>query len=46
MLHYYCKQFLDYCHLADFLVRSIQALTNRLKQAAEARATHWGVKPE
>ena len=27
ILHYYCKQFLDYSQLADFSVRSIQALT-------------------
>jgi site-specific recombinase XerD len=27
MLHRYCKQFLDYCQLADFSVRSIKALT-------------------
>jgi hypothetical protein len=32
MLHYYCKQFLDCCELADFLVRSIQALTIRLNE--------------
>ena len=32
MLHYYCKQFLDYCQLADFSVRSIQALTIRLNE--------------
>ena len=32
MLHYYCKQFLEYCRLADFSVRSIQALTIRLNE--------------
>jgi len=32
MLHYYCKQFLDYCQLADFSVRSVQALTIRLNE--------------
>jgi site-specific recombinase XerD len=32
MLHYYCKQFLDCCQLADFSVRSIQALTIRLNE--------------
>ena len=32
MLHYYCKQFLEYCQLADFSVRSIQALTIRLNE--------------
>jgi len=32
MLHRYCKQFLDYCRLADFSVRSIQALTIRLNE--------------
>ncbi len=32
MLHYYCKQFLEYCELADFSVRSIQALTIRLNE--------------
>ena len=32
MLHHYCKQFLEYCQLADFSVRSIQALTIRLNE--------------
>ena len=32
MLHHYCKQFLEYCQLADFPVRSIQALTIRLNK--------------
>jgi site-specific recombinase XerD len=32
MLHYYGKQFLEYCKLADFSVRSIQALTIRLNE--------------
>ena len=32
MLHYYCKQFLDYCQLADFSARSIQALIIRLNE--------------
>ena len=32
MLHYYCKQFLEYCQLADFSVRSIQALAIRLNE--------------
>ena len=32
MLHRYCKQFLDYCQLDDFSVRSIQALTIRLNE--------------
>ncbi|OEU61876.1 MAG: hypothetical protein BA867_07915 [Desulfobacterales bacterium S5133MH16] len=34
MLHYYRKQFLDYCQQADFSVRSIQALTIRLNELA------------
>jgi integrase/recombinase XerC len=34
MLHHYCKQFLEYCQLADFSVRSIQALTIRLNELA------------
>ncbi len=34
MLHYYCKQFLEYCQLANFSVRSIQALTIRLNELA------------
>ncbi|RZB37144.1 MAG: hypothetical protein SRB2_01413 [Desulfobacteraceae bacterium Eth-SRB2] len=32
MLHRYCKQFLDYCQLADFSVLSIQDLTIRLNE--------------
>ncbi len=32
MLHRYCNQFLDYCRLADFSHRSIQALTARLNE--------------
>jgi len=32
MLHYYCKQFLEYCQLADFSVRYIRALTIRLNE--------------
>lgn len=32
MLHRYCNQFLDYCRLADFSIRSIQALTARLNE--------------
>jgi len=32
MLHCYCKQFLEYSQLADFSVRSIQALTIRLNE--------------
>jgi len=32
MLHRYCKQFLEYCQLADFSARSIQALTIRLNE--------------
>ena len=32
MLHYYCKHFLEYCQLADFSVRSIQALIIRLNE--------------
>jgi len=32
MLHHYFNQFLDYCRLADFSIRSIQALTARLNE--------------
>lgn len=32
MLHRYINQFLEYCQLADFSVRSIQALTIRLNE--------------
>ena len=32
MLHRYTNQFLEYCQLADFSVRSIQALTIRLNE--------------
>jgi hypothetical protein len=32
MLHYYCNQFLEYCQLADFSIRSIQALTARMNE--------------
>jgi integrase/recombinase XerC len=32
MLHRHINQFLDYCKLADFSIRSIQALTSRLKE--------------
>jgi len=32
MLHRYCNRFLDYCRLADFSHRSIQALTARLSE--------------
>ena len=32
MLHRHINQFLDYCKLADFSIRSIQALTVRLNE--------------
>jgi integrase/recombinase XerC len=32
MLHHHINQFLDYCRLVDFSIRSIQALTARLKE--------------
>ena len=32
MLHRYCEQFLEYCQLADFSIRSIQALNARLNE--------------
>jgi len=32
MLHRYISQFLEYCQLADFSVRSIQALSARLNE--------------
>ena len=34
MLYRYINQFLEYCRLADFSVRSIQALTIRLNELA------------
>jgi hypothetical protein len=35
MLHRYINQFLEYCQLADFSVRSIQALEIRLNEFKE-----------
>ena len=32
MLHHHISPFLDYCRLANFSVRSIQALTARLNE--------------
>ncbi len=32
MLHHYFDKFFDYCRLADFSIRSIQALTARLNE--------------
>ncbi len=32
MLHRYINQFVEYCQLADFSVRSIQALSIRLNE--------------
>jgi len=32
MLHLYINQFLEYCRLADFSVRSIQALSARINE--------------
>ena len=32
MLHRYISQFLEYCRLVDFSIRSIQALTARLNE--------------
>ncbi len=37
MLHRYINQFLEYCQLADFSVRSIQALTARLNEFEACR---------
>ena len=37
MLHRYINQFLEYCQLADFSVRSIQALTARLNEFQTCR---------
>jgi len=34
MLHHYTNQFLEYCGLTDFSIRSIQALTARLNELA------------
>ncbi len=34
MLHRYISQFLEYCRLVDFSIRSIQALTARLNEFA------------
>jgi len=32
MFQHYCGQFLEYCQLADFSARSIQALNSRLNE--------------
>jgi len=40
MLHRYTNQFLEYRRLADFSVRSIQALTARLKELENFLKTH------
>jgi site-specific recombinase XerD len=40
MLHRYTNQFLDYCRLADFSIRSIQALTARLNELENFLKTH------
>jgi integrase/recombinase XerC len=32
MFHQYCGQFFEYCQLADFSARSIQALASRLNE--------------
>ncbi len=32
MFHHYCGQFLEYCQLADFSARSIQAFAIRLNE--------------
>jgi hypothetical protein len=47
MLHYYCKQFLEYCQLADLSVRSIQALSIRLNEFKAFLKSQriWSVKP-
>ncbi len=34
MLHRYTNQFLKYCGIADFSIRSIEALTARLNEVA------------
>lgn len=40
MLHRYTNQFLEYCRLADFSIRSIQALTARLNELENFLKTH------
>jgi len=40
MLHRYTNQFLEYCRLTDFSIRSIQALTARLDELANFLKTH------
>ncbi len=40
MLHHYTNQFLEYCRLADFSIRSIQALTARLNELENFLKTH------
>ncbi len=40
MLHRYTNQFLEYCRLADFSIRSIQALTARLTELENFLKTH------
>ena len=41
MLHRYINQFIEYCRLADFSVRSIQALAIRLNEF-DAFLNKWG----
>jgi len=40
MLYRYTNQFLEYCRLADFSIRSIQALTARLNELENFLKTH------
>ena len=40
MLHRYTNQFLEYCRLADFSIRSIQALNARLNELENFLKTH------
>ena len=42
MLHRHINQFLDYCKLADFSIRSIQALTARLNEFEIFSENHKG----
>jgi site-specific recombinase XerD len=40
MLHHHIDQFLGYCRLADFSIRSIQALTARLNEFTNFLNSH------
>jgi hypothetical protein len=46
MLHRYINPFLEYCQLADFSPRSIQALTARLNEFQSWMKSGPGVGPQ